>query len=115
MRRSLVKALREYCAVKIIVLFNLQAGADIDAYEQWARSTDIPGVRAMGSVDSFRVFKTAGLFGSVAPAPYQYAELIEITAMDQFLTDISTAQAQQVADEFQTFADNPVFMLADEI
>lgn len=101
--------------MKVIVLFNLKADADIDAYEQWARTTDIPGVRAMGSVESFRVFKTTGLLGSDDPAPYQYVEQIEITTMAPFLADVSTPQAQQVAAEFQSFADNPMFMLADEI
>lgn len=101
--------------MNIIVLFNLRSGADSDAYEQWARATDIPGVRAMGSVRSFRVFKTAGLLGGDDPAPFEYVEHIEIGGIDDFMADVSTPQAQRIAAEFQAFADGPVFMLADEV
>lgn len=99
----------------IVVLFNLKPGVQANAYEDWARSTDIPGVRAMGSVGSFKVFKTSGLLGSDAAAPYQYIEHIEIAGMDGFMSDVSTQQAQQIATEFQEFADGPIFMLADEM
>jgi hypothetical protein len=101
--------------VNIIVLFNLKHNADPDAYLEWARSTDIPNVRALGSVSRFRVFTTTGVLGSDDAAPYQYVEQIEISGMDQFLEDVSTPLAQQIAVEFQVFADAPVFMIADEI
>ena len=42
--------------MRIIVLFNLKPGADAAAYEQWARGTDIPGVRALGSVADLALF-----------------------------------------------------------
>ena len=40
---------------RIFALFNLKLGQDPAAYEAWARSTDIPAVRALGSVDDFQV------------------------------------------------------------
>lgn len=101
--------------MRIIVLFNLKPDADPDAYENWARTTDIPGVRAMESVKDFRVYKTAGLFGTDEAAPYQYAEIIDIEAMDPFLADVTTERAQKVAGEFQGFADNPMFILTEEL
>jgi hypothetical protein len=101
--------------MRIIVLFNLKRGADAGAYEQWARTTDIPGVRALPSVTHFRVYRTAGLFGSDAPAPYQYAEIIDITGLDPFVADASTEAVQKMAAEFQQFADNPQFILTEEL
>lgn len=101
--------------MRIIVLFNLKPGADPDAYEAWAKSTDIPGVRAMGSVRDFRVYRTAGLFGTGEAAPYAYAEIIDIEAMDPFLADVTTDAAQKVAGQFQEFADNPIFILTEEV
>lgn len=55
--------------MRIIVLFNLKPGVDAAAYEAWARSTDIPGVRALKSVDDFQVYRATGLFGSDAKPP----------------------------------------------
>lgn len=101
--------------MNIIVLFNLKITANADAYQEWARSTDIPNVRAMGSVSSFRVFKTTSMLGSDQPAPYQYVEQIEIAGMETFLEDVSSPLAQKIAKEFQDFADGPLFMIADEI
>ena len=64
--------------MRIIVLFNLKDGVDPAAYEAWARQSDIPGVNALGSVTRFTVHKATGLFGSDAPSPYQYVEVIDI-------------------------------------
>lgn len=101
--------------MRILVLFNLKPGVNPDAYEEWARSTDIPGVRALPSVTHFRVYRTAGLFGSDQPAPYAYAEVIDITALDPFVADVSSDAVQRVAAEFQAFADNPLFILTEEL
>ena len=68
--------------MRIIVLFNLKEGADAAAYERWAKDVDQPGVNALGSVDKFTVHRATGLFGSDAPSPYQYVEVIDIKAMD---------------------------------
>ena len=78
-------------SVTVVVLFNLKAGADAQAYEQWARSTDLPIVRKLGSVDSFEVLRTTGLLGSDAPAPYQYVEILRINDLGQLGKDVGSA------------------------
>lgn len=98
----------------LIVLFNLKAGVEVGAYEDWAKSTDLPIVRGLGSVDRFDIYRTAGLFGSDADAPYQYVELIDISDLDKFGSEVAAEQMRKVAGEFQTFADNPVFMLSQK-
>jgi len=98
----------------LIVLFNLKNEADSNAYEEWAKSTDLPVVRNLGSVDSFEVYRTAGMYGSDAAAPYQYVEVIEISDLDRFGADVSTDTMAKVAGEFQGFADNPVFMITNK-
>jgi len=100
---------------RLIVMFNLQPGADVAAYENWARTTDLPIVRNLPSVESFTVHKVSGLFGSDEPAPYQYVEIIDIHALDTFLGDVSTDAMQRVAGEFRGFADAPIFMLSDTL
>jgi REDY-like protein HapK len=101
--------------MRIIVLFNLKAGADAAAYEAWAKEADIPGVNALGSVNKFTVHRATGLFGSDAPSPFQYVEVIDIKGMDGFVGDITTEAFQATAAPFQDFADNPQFILTEDL
>ena len=101
--------------MRIICLFNLKPGVSRDEYEAWARGTDIPGVNALGSVDRFTVHRATGLFGSDAKPPYDYVEVIDIHAMDPFVTDVSDPEFQKVAAAFGDFADNPQFILTEDL
>ena len=99
----------------IVVLFNLKSDADAAAYEAWARNTDVPAVNNLGSVDSFRVLRSAGLLGSDAAPAYQYIELIEVNDMEAFGADVASDAVQKVAGEFQAFADSPMFILTESL
>jgi hypothetical protein len=99
----------------LIVLFRLKPGAEVSAYESWARSTDLPVVRGLPSVEGFEVFRTTGLLGSNARPPYDYVEMIGIRDTGQFGVDVATETMRKVASEFRQFADSPVFMLTDRI
>ena len=101
--------------MRIIVLFNLKPGTNVAAYEKWATETDLPGVNALGSVEKFTVHRATGLFGSDASSPYQYIEIIDIKTMDGFVGDISTEAFQAAAAPFQDFADNPQFILTENM
>jgi hypothetical protein len=99
----------------LIVLFRLKAGADVSAYENWARSTDLPIVRKLPSVEGFDLYRTASLLGSPDRPPYDYVEMIGIRDMGAFGADVATDTMRRVAGEFQAFADNPVFMLTNRV
>lgn len=101
--------------MRIIVLFNLKADADRTAYEKWARTTDIPGVRALGSVDDFQVYRATGLLGTDAQPAFQYIETIDVPDMAAFGADVSSEAVQKVAGEFHNFADNPQFILTEAL
>ena len=101
--------------MRIIVIFNLKDGVDPAEYENWAKTADIPGVNGLGSVDGFTVHKATGLFGSEDPSPYQYVEILDINGMDPFVADISTEEFQAMAAPFQDFADNPQFILTEDL
>ena len=101
--------------MRIVCLFNLKNGADREEYEAWARSTDIPGVNALGSVERFSVHRATGLFGSDAPPPYDYVEIIDIHGIDGFVADVSDPQFQKVAAAFGQFTDNPTFILTEDL
>lgn len=100
---------------KIIVLFNLKDGVSNSQYEEWAKTTDLPIVNALPSVDRFDVLKSLSLLGSEEKPPYQYIEIIDIANEHQFSKDASTETMQTVASEFQTLADQPIFIAADKL
>ncbi len=99
----------------IVVLFNLKPDASHEDYEHWAKSTDIPTVKALASVSDFSVLRTTGLLGTDAAAPYQYVELLEVADMELLGREVASETMQRVAAEFQAFADNPAFMLTQPI
>lgn len=101
--------------MRIICLFNLKPGVDPSAYEAWARGGDIPSVNALGSVVSFTIHRATGLFGSDAKPPYDYVEVIDITGLDAFVADVTTPEFQALAAPFQDFADNPQFLLTEDL
>lgn len=101
--------------MRIICLFNLKPGVDPADYEAWARESDIPGVNALQSVRGFTVHRATGLFGSEAPSPYAYVEVIDIHGMDGFVADVTTPEFQAMAAPFQQFAENPQFILTEDL
>jgi len=99
----------------LIVLFNLKPGVDVQAYEKWAKTTDLPVVRTLPSIASFSVYRSAGLLGGDGQAPYQYVEILDVSNMQQFGADVGTDMMAKVAGEFREFADSPTFMLTTSI
>lgn len=101
----------------LVVLFNLREGVDVADYEAWAKSTDLPIVRGLASIDSFDVFRLTGVMGSDGTAPpYQYCEVIKVADPEQFGKDVASEQMQAVAAEFQgKLADNPIFITAESL
>jgi hypothetical protein len=101
--------------MRIICLFKLKPGVSREEYEEWARTRDIPGVRALGSVRDFTVHRATGVFGSDAAPPYDYFEVIDIQGMDAFVGDVTTPEFQAAAAPFQQYAANPTFVLTEDL
>ncbi len=91
--------------MRLLVLFNLRPGITREEYERWARESDLPTARSLGSIRNFEVYRIPGLLGSDAPAPYQYAEVIDIADMQRFGADIATARMRAIAARFAELAD----------
>ena len=102
-------------ATKIIALFNLKDGVSVTDYEAWAKGTDIPTVNGLKSVDSFEVFKSAGLLGADGAPPYQYIETIDVNDMDVFGAEVGAETMQKIAGEFQAMTDDLVFILTEKL
>lgn len=101
--------------MRIVVLFNLRDGVDEAAYQAWAKATDIPVVNGLASIGAFSVHRVTGMLGSDARPPYQYIEVIDVADMDQFGQDVATETMKRVSAEFQTFADNPIFLTTQDL
>lgn len=99
----------------IVVLFNLKPGVSAAEYEAWAKATDLPTVNSLKSVDQCRLLRTSRLLSSETPAPYQYVETIEVNTITGFHEDLAGPLMQRVSTEFQKFADNPLFMVSQEL
>lgn len=99
----------------LIVLFNLKDNQARDAYEQWAKNTDVPTASSMTSVDSFKVFKMGNIMGTEETSPYQYCEVLEINDMAKLGEEAGSETMKKVAAEFQSFADNPMFVISEQI
>jgi hypothetical protein len=98
----------------IVVLFNLRDAQDVDRYEVWARTVDRPTVKTLKSIKDFEVLKAQGVFGG-GRSPYQYIELIRVADMGQFTEDVASAQMRQIASQFQQFAQDPVFIITEQL
>ena len=99
----------------LVVLFNLKDEAARAAYEKWAQTTDVPTVKGLASVDDFKVYRLDTLMGTETPAPYQYCEVIDVNNMGKLGEEVATQTMQRVAAEFQEFADNPTFIVSEQI
>lgn len=100
---------------RIVALFNLKPGVSAADYEAWAKSTDLPAVNALGSVDRFEVYRSAGLLGSDGKPPYAYVEIIDVNDMDAFGGDVAGETMRKVAGEFQAMTEDLVFILTDRV
>ncbi len=99
----------------IVVLFNLKPSASIADYERWALANDIPTVKSLGSVGDFRILKMENLLGTETPSPYQYCELIEVKDIAAFFGDLGNEAVQAGAKQFNEFAENPLFIVANHL
>lgn len=99
---------------KIVVLFNLKPGVAVADYEKFARETDLPIVNRLPSVTRFEVLRAIGLLNGAA-APYQYIEILDVKDLGQLGQDVATEQMRQVSSAFRTLADNPQFIVTEEL
>ena len=99
----------------LIVLFNLKPGVVPADYERFAKELDIPTVKALQSVDDFRVFRASGLFGADGPPPFQYVEMIAVNYLNGLIEEVGSPEVGKVVAAFRDFAENPIFILSDEL
>lgn len=100
--------------MRIVVLFNLKPATD-DAYEEWARTRYLPGVRALVSVSDFQIYRATGLAGSDGKPSYQYVGIIDVEDIEGFRRDMANEAMQKIVAELQDYADDPQFILTEAL
>lgn len=95
---------RRMAATRIVALFDLKPGTDPQTYETWAKTKDIPTVRALSSIAGFDVRRVTGTLDG-SPAPYRYVEIIDVADMETFGAEVASPAMQAIAGEFQTMVD----------
>lgn len=98
--------------MRIVVLLNLKSGKSEQDYLNWARTTDIPTVNKLESVERFQLLKATSVLGG-GTLPYQYIEILDVSDMGLFGEETSSERMQKVAAEFNDWAD-PVFILTED-
>lgn len=101
--------------MRIVVLFNLKPGVSVEEYERWARESDLPGVRALRSVADYRIHRATSVLGSEERPRYAYVEVIDIGDMALFGEEAAGPEVQRLAADMRRFADNPHFMLTEDL
>lgn len=101
--------------MRIVALFNLKDGVHPGDYEAWARERDLPGVRALGSVNSFDVLRATGVLFSTDAPPYAYVELFDVTDLDAFLADAGSEAVGKLASEMSAFAAGTIFITTEAL
>ena len=99
----------------VIVLFNLKPGTSREEYERWAREQDLPTVSGLASMDAFEVLRSRGMLIGDGKPPYEYVEIMRVPDMEAFGRDLAGPKVQAGAARFQEFADNPLFILTENI
>ncbi len=102
-------------STKIVALFNLKPEVSVEDYENWAKSTDIPTVNGLKSIDDFKVYKSIALLGTEDKPPYAYVEVIDVNDMEGFGADVSTEKMQAISAEFQAMTSELFFILTEKL
>jgi len=98
----------------LVVLFNIKDQEAQEAYENWAKTTDVPTVKGLVSVNDFKVYRLGSIMGSEEKPPYQYCEVIDINDMTKLGEELASETMKRVAGEFQDFAQDPLFIMSEQ-
>jgi hypothetical protein len=74
--------------VKVFVTFRLKSGVTPDQYEEWFRTGNVPAVRKMRSLSSYRVWRA--IDAMEGEPPYDYIEEMEFADRAAFDHEVET-------------------------
>lgn len=99
---------------RMLVFFSLKPETDSKAYEEWARTVDIPEVNAFDSVASFTVHRCASTVGD-KPSPHDYVEILDVSDPGAFDKDLVSDRMKALAKDFAQYAEPPAFVWTEPL
>jgi hypothetical protein len=104
----------------LLYLFDLRDGIDPADYEDWATTVDLPRLRALPSVRSYRILRVDAPSGqeAAATAPAgrpRYVEVLDVASAEQFTRDLAQPGPAEVAAAFRRYADTPTVLACTEL
>ncbi len=94
--------------MKCFVTFRLKPGVTPEQYEEWFRVENVPAVRRMRSLSSYRVWRATGAMEG--EPPYEYLEEMEFDDQAAFDREVETLpeMAAMLEGWLERVADNAV-------
>jgi hypothetical protein len=102
-------------SVLIIALFNLKPGITAQAYEDWARSRDLPGLRSLVSVNDFNIYRTTGVVSGDAAPAHGYIGILDIAMPGDFAKDSAGELFTTLSRELADYADDVAYMTTEPL
>ena len=85
----------------LFFLSKLKPKADAKEYERWVREVDYPTSKKLKSIKSYKAHKIHGpLMGEQV---YDYIEVIEVTSLEDYKKDLTTAAAKKIFSDWSKF------------
>jgi len=94
--------------VKCFVTFRLKPGVTPEQYEEWFRAENVPAVRKMRSLSSYRVWRAVGAMEG--EPPYDFIEEMEFDDRSEFEREVETLpeMAAMLAGWLERIAENAI-------
>jgi hypothetical protein len=86
----------------VVFLARLRSGVDPAVYEQWVREVDYPRARALPSVLSYVNYRLDAPLRK-ADVRYDYLEVLEVTDLDAYRSDLQRPEIQALRQELMEF------------
>ena len=101
--------------MRMILLFSLKPDADVAGFEEWARTRQLPGIRALVSVGEFQLYRATGLLGRDGNPPHQFVGIIDVDDMEGFDRDRASDAVRRIEAELGQFADDAPLILTEAL
>lgn len=91
---------------RVFFLNRLREGVDPAHYERWVREVDYPLARRLPTIRSYFVTRLDGLLDKDGEPPYDYLEVVEITALEAYRRDLSpgsSAELERFVEAWSSF------------
>lgn len=102
----------------LLYAFTLREGVTREHYERWAIETDLPSLRGIPTVSSYRIFRSGSSEdnpGDGSTGQTRYFELVEAKSLAEFEAALASPPINEVAATFMSLATDIEFRILDEL